>query len=80
MANDLLENFQAKKNYVFNTSIAAAIFRKLDKKRQVVFFYLSKYEITRSLVHWKGTQFTSYLVVGRQRIKANFLNTISLLI
>ena len=44
-------------------------FRKLAKKWQVDLFDMSEYEITRSLVPWKRTQSTSYLVVGSQRVK-----------
>ena len=51
-----------------NTLTAVAIFRKLAKKRQVDFFYMGENEITRCLVPWKGTQSTSYLVVGCQRV------------
>ena len=46
------------------------IFKKLAKKRQIDFFYISEYEITRSLAPWKGVQSTSYLVVGsREKYK-----------
>ena len=47
---------------------AAAIFIKLATKPQVDFFYMSEYEITRSLAAWKRTQSASYLVVGGQRV------------
>ena len=42
---------------------------KTIKKRQVVFFYMSEYEIRRSLAPWKRMESTSYLVVGSQRVK-----------
>ena len=47
---------------LFNTLTAAAIFRKLAKRLQVDFFYMSENEITRSFARWKRTQSTSYLV------------------
>ena len=51
-----------------NTLRAAVICRKLAKKRQLDFFYISEYAITHSLTPEKGMQSTSYLVVGSQRV------------
>ena len=52
--------YEHRFNSKVNTLIAAAIFRKLAKKkrRQIDFFYMSEYEITRSLACWKGIQCT----------------------
>ena len=55
-----------KYSVIFGKLTAAAIFGKLAIKRQ--FFYMSEHEITRSLAPRKGTQSTSYLVDGSQRI------------
>ena len=41
---------------------------------------MSEYEITRSLAPWKGTQSTSYLVVGSQRVKQENNNFSTLLL
>ena len=60
--------------YDFNKLTAAAVFRKLAKKQQVDFFYMSEYDITRSLASWKRTQSKSYLVVGSQCV--NFFQCI----
>ena len=53
---------------LFNTFTAAAIFRKLGKNSKLIFFYVLEYKITCSLTPWKGTQSTSYFVVGSQRV------------
>ena len=59
-----------KNNIYINSLTAAAIFRKLAKKKKTTrwFFYMSEYEITRSLTPWKGMQSTCYLIVGSQRV------------
>ena len=64
------ENFKGKDilGYVLKQKF---FYCRGTKEGQMIFFYISEYEITQSLAPWNRTQSMNYLVVGSQRVKLN---------